>query len=635
MSTAVPDPSSEKKKKKVREPKKPLSFFEAVRAAWGPYTDLLPYVKPYRWRFFLGVLCGAGFGIMSGLFALVIKHVTEQVFGEGGKTPVASPFKSLFNGDEAAAATEVVSKVPMEAIIWTCALIPAVMLLRSTLAYLNSYCMIWVSLRVLHDLRNRLFGRLLSQSIDFFNQAQTGKLLTRVMNDARIAQGALTQVSSDLVTQPMTILTALAVLLWTDWQFTLVSFLLFPVCLVPITIVGRKVRRMGAAEEEGVGSMMTILHEAFMGIRVVKSLGREAYEMDDFREAGKKQFATAIRVRKAIEIIGPLIEAISAFGVGLALFYVWMRGVSAPTFLAMLTGLFMLYDPVKKLSKIHMQIQKALAATERIFHLMRLNATVADAPDAVKLKRAKGELELRNVTFSYRPNLPPAVRGINLKIEAGKTYALVGTSGSGKSTLLSLLLRFYDPQEGDIFIDGQNLREVSQLSLRQQMAIVSQDTFLFHTTIKENIRYGRLDATDAEVEEAARLAFAHDFICEQPNGYETTVGDKGCNLSGGQQQRIAIARALLRNAPILLLDEATSALDSESEQQIQIALERLSTGRTVIAIAHRLSTILEADQIVAMQNGCIMEVGTHAELFERQGHYRRLYDLQFNPQNHA
>ncbi len=615
-------------KPKEKSPKPKLSLFEAIGAAWGPYKELVPFVKPYKWRFIMGLLCGAGFGIVSGLLALVVKHVTEKVFGAGGAAAATPSITKMFHHAPETVAP-VVNTVPLDAILWTCALIPGVMIVRSTFGYLNAYCVGWVSLRILHDLRNKLFARLMDQSMDFYNRSQTGKLIARVVNDARIAQGALTQISSDIVTQPITIIAALSVLFYIDWQFALVSFFLFPVCLIPISVFGRRVRRIGANEEEGAGNLMTVLQEAFAGVRVVKSLGREAHEVRDFEIAGREQFQNAIRVRKAMEIVGPMIEAIAAVGIGLALFYVWYKGVSAPALISMLLGLFMLYDPVKKLSKVHLQIQKALSATERIFALMHLHPTVADAPGAKVLGRVTGAIELRDVTFAYRPNLPSAVEGIQLNIEPGKTYALVGASGSGKSTLLSLILRFYDPQSGAVTVDGHDIREVTQLSLRQNIAIVSQDTFLFHTTIMENIRYGRLDASDEEVREAAEQAFAHDFICEQPLGYQTIVGDKGCNLSGGQQQRLAIARALLRNAPILLLDEATSALDSESEQKIQIALERLSAGRTVIAIAHRLSTIVNADQIVAMQNGHIMEVGTHAELFENRGHYRRLYDLQF------
>ena len=616
-------------------PSKPVkrdNFRKFIRDTWGPYKQLLPYLRPYRTRFIGGILCGAGAGLVSGGLGLVIKHVSGQVFPKGTSHAVAQA------GSHAAAhATHAVQSAPavtFEAIALTCALIPAAMLARSVLAYINAYYMAWVSLKLLNDLRNDLFKSIVNQSLEFFNKAQTGQLIARVMNDSRIAQMALTTVSADLVTQPVTIVSAISALLYLDWRFTVISLVLFPVCLIPIVVFGRKVRREGRDEEAGAGNMMVVLQEAFAGIRVVKALGRESFELVEFEDAGKHQFRNAIRVRRAIEIVGPIIEAVSAIGVGMALVYVGVRGIPPGTFLGLVTALFMLYDPVKKLSKVHLQIQKALASTGRIFELKNLEPAVKDAADALKLARMQGEISLEKVSFGYRDDLPPAVREINLRIAPHKTYALVGTSGAGKSTILSLILRFYDPQSGIIRIDGHDLRSVSQQSLRQNIAIVTQDTFLFHTTILENIRYGRLDATDEEVYAAAEQAFAHDFICAQPEGYKTIVGDKGCMLSGGQQQRIAIARALLKNAPILLLDEATSALDSESEQKIQLALERLSAGRTVIAIAHRLSTILKADQIVVMEHGKIMEVGSHAELFDKSGHYRRLYDIQFNRHAH-
>ena len=620
---------------KSKKPEKPkLSFPELIRAMWGPYMELLPFLRPYRGRFILGLLCGVGAGLANASFALVVKHVSGVVFTEGGgpKTP---SFSSMIGfGAEEATKAVAHADIPIQAVIWTCALIPLAMILRGTFSFFNSYLVSWVSLRVLHDLRNALFGKLVEQSIQFYNKAQSGQLIARVINDSRMAQASLTQVSSDLVTQPITVIGSIAMLLYMDWKFTLVSLVLFPVCLIPISVFGKRVRRGGADEEAGTGALMTVLQEAFIGIRVVKALSREKDEVNDFINAGKDQFKIAIKVRKAIEIVGPSIEAIAAIGVGLALVYVWVSGITADKFLGLIVGLFMMYDPVKKLSRVHMMIQKALGSTQRIFKLMKQEPSVMDAPNAKDLGPVTGEIEFDNVGFSYIEGRP-AIEEVSLRIAPGKTYALVGTSGSGKSTVLSLLLRFYDPQHGTIRIDGQDIRSVTQASLRQNIAIVSQDTFLFHTTIMENIRYGRLDATDEEVQAAAEQAFAHDFICAQPQGYQTVIGDKGCNLSGGQQQRLSIARALLRNAPILLLDEATSALDSESEQKIQIALERLSEGRTVIVIAHRLSTVLEADRIVAMANGRIMEVGTHAELFEKNGHYRRLYDLQFSPKSES
>jgi len=600
-------------KKSKNQPKIPMR--ELLRRMWVPYKQLLPYLAKYKTRFILGLLCGVGAGVTNSMVPLTLKRVADHIFPDGAK----HIGKEMLGHGPA-----------VTSMIGICALIPIVMMARSILGYLNTYYVSWVSLKLLNDIRNDLFRKIIAQPLAFFNTRHSGMLIGHIMNDSRMAQMALSQVSADIVTQPVTVLTSIGVLLHLDWRFTVISLILFPVCLIPISIFGKKVRREGGSEEARAGMMMVILQEAFAGVRVVKALAREKHTIDNFEDSGDVQFSVAIKVRRNIEIVGPIIEAVSAVGVMMALVYVGVRGISAGTFLALVSALFLMYDPVKKLSKIHLTLQKALVSTERIFELMNIEPHIKDAPDAVELGRARGELVFEKVTFSYRDDLPPAIEEINLKIEPGKTYALVGQSGAGKSTILSLILRFYDPQCGSIRIDGHDLRAITQASLRKNIAIVTQDTFLFHTTIMENIRYGRLDATDEEVYAAAEQAFAHEFICAQPNGYETVVGDKGCMLSGGQQQRVAIARALLKNAPILLLDEATSALDSESEQKIQLALERLAAGRTVIAIAHRLSTILKADQIVSMVDGRVVEKGTHEELFEQSGNYRRLYDLQFN-----
>ena len=598
-------------KPKTAAPKRTLR--ESLRESLQPYKQLAPFLKPYRGQFLIGLGCGIAAGGINGCYALVLRHVMEFVT-HGAKTVNA------VTGE---------TKGPtIDGVLWICALIPAIVIARSIFGYLNAYWMAWVSLRLLVDIRTKLFRHILQQSLDFFAKTRAGQLLSRVNNDARMAQQALTTVSSDIVTQPFAIIAAIVSLCIIDWRFTLGSLVLFPVCLIPIIVFGRKVRQAGKDEENEAGAMMVIMQEAFAGIRVIKSLCREEDEMKDFEESSATQFRNTIKVRKAIEIVSPLIESVAAVGVGLALFYVWHYHVSAATFVGLLAGLFMLYDPVKKLSKVSGQMQRCFASTTRIFELLALEPSVRDLPEAKVLPKSCGEIYFEDVFFQY-PTGESVLKGIKLRIEAGKTYALVGASGAGKSTMLSLILRFYDPKYGRIYIDGENIRTVTTESLRAQMSIVTQETFLFHTTIAENIRYGRFDATDEEVREAARQAYAHDFIVKQPKGYETVIGDKGCMLSGGQQQRVSIARALLKNAPILLLDEATSALDSESETEVQRAIDTLAEGRTVIAIAHRLSTILNADQIVVMDRGEIKDTGTHAELYEKSAYYRRLYDLQF------
>jgi len=372
------------------------------------------------------------------------------------------------------------------------------------------------------------------------------------------------------------------------------------------------------------------MQETFAGIRVIKSFAREGFQEKEFKRSNQLQFSQMMRMIRSMEAVGPLVEIIAAIGVGMALLYVYAANLSVGRFFGLISGIFILYDPIKTLSRIHIVMQRSVAATTAIFSILDSQSTVQDAPNAVALSSSEGRIDFENVTFRYANRATDAISNLALHIEPGKTHALVGASGAGKSTILSLILRLYDPTSGAVKIDGQDLRSVSQKSLRQQMGLVTQETFLFHDTILNNIQFGRLDATPEEIYEAAKAAYAHDFIMAQPKDYQTVIGDKGCLLSGGQQQRLAIARAILKNAPILLLDEATSSLDSESEQEIQRALAKLAAGRTVIAIAHRLSTILSADQIIVMDSGRIKEIGTHAELLEKSGYYRRLYDHQFN-----
>jgi len=466
--------------------------------------------------------------------------------------------------------------------------------------------------------------------MDFFNRMRSGLLMSRITNETRVVQMALTAVSSDIFKQPVLIVGAISVLFLMDWKFTLITLVLFPTCLLPLRIYGRRARKALRGQFEGMGEMVVTMQETFAGIRVIKSFAREAHQEKEFKRSNQMQFSQMMRIIRSMEATGPLVETIAAVGIGLALLYVYAANLSAGRFFGLISGIFILYDPIKTLSKLQIVMQQSISATTAIFALLDTEPTVRDSPDATKLTSATGQIDFENVTFRYANTVTDAVSNLTLHIEPGKTYALVGASGAGKSTILSLILRLYDPTSGAVKIDGRDLRSVTQKSLREQMGLVTQETFLFHDTIFSNIQFGRLDATPEEVREAARAAYAHDFIVAQPKGYETVIGDKGCLLSGGQQQRLAIARAVLKNAPILLLDEATSSLDSESEQQIQKALAKLATGRTVIAIAHRLSTVLSADQIIVMDNGHIKEIGRHAELLEKSGYYRRLYDHQFN-----
>jgi ATP-binding cassette, subfamily B, bacterial MsbA len=600
--------------------KKKQSLWQTLRAASGPYRRLIGYVKPYKVRFIVGLLLGFAYGGVSSLLPLAISRVTSTIFHGAAPNPTAlrSNLGALNTGPK------------INSIVLICLAIPAIMTVRSLCSYGNTYCMQWVSNKVVTDIRGQLFNKMVRLSMDFFNKMRSGFLISRITNETRVVQMALTAVSSDIFKQPVLIVGAISVLFLMDWKFTLVTLILFPTCLLPLRIYGRRARKALRGQFEGMGEMVVTMQETFAGIRVIKSFAREAHQEKEFKRSNQLQFSQMMRIIRSMEATGPLVETIAAVGIGLALLYVYAANLSAGRFFGLITGIFILYDPIKTLSKLQIVMQQSIAATTAIFALLDTEPTVQDAANAAVVSSSQGRIDFENVTFRYANTVTDAVSNLTLRIQPGKTHALVGASGAGKSTILSLILRLYDPTSGAVKIDGHDLRSVTQKSLRERIGLVTQETFLFHDTISNNIRFGRLDATPDEVHEAARAAYAHDFIMAQPKGYETVIGDKGCLLSGGQQQRLAIARAVLKNAPILLLDEATSSLDSESEQQIQKALAKLAAGRTVIAIAHRLSTVLSADQIIVMDSGRIKEIGTHAELLEKSGYYRRLYDHQFN-----
>ena len=399
--------------------------------------------------------------------------------------------------------------------------------------------------------------------------------------------------------------------------------------------LGKRVKKSGKQEEQQAGAMLTAMHESLGGIRLVKAYARESYEVARFERANAAMSRNAIRWPRASEMVGPMVESVASLGIAAGLIYWWWKDWEAEKFLTVILALTQLYPPAKELSRVNLLLQKTAYAVNNVVRLLDRIPDILDAPGAKALPVIKGAVHFENITFTYstpdgQPLEKAAVRGINLDLAPGKFYALVGPSGAGKSTLFSLLLRFYDPDQGRVLMDGIDIRSVTQDSVRGNIGIVSQDTFLFHDTIRENIRYGRLDATEEEIIAAAKKAHAHEFILQIQNGYDAIVGDAGCNLSGGQKQRISIARAVLRNAPILLLDEATSALDTETERIIQNAIHELSEGRTVIAIAHRLSTIMEADQIIVMRDGQVDSRGTHAELLASSELYQKLNALQFS-----
>jgi subfamily B ATP-binding cassette protein MsbA len=592
-----------------------MAWFEQIRIL---YRRLAPLVKPYRVRLAGALVFGLLFGFSNPVFLFIIRKVWKSAIGE---TAVMLGWWQL---------------------VGLALLLPAVMLARGICDFLNNYLMNWVGLRALTDLRVKVFEHLQTLSLDFYSDSRSGDLISRVTNDVGLIQRALSTVIEDLVKQPFTLLGLLGYLLYSDWKLTLLALILFPVCVAPMLTFGRKTRAATRAAQQHQGSLVSVLHEAIAGLRVVKAFNAERREAEDFRRLSGKVFSQQMRVVRASGLLRPIIDVLAALGVALVFVYAYRRHMSGDQLVTMAVALIWLYEPVKKLSRVHLVIQEALSASDRIFNVLDRRPTVVEASEARALPPFRRAIRFENVSFSYPDTGSNGAKGvdvlrdIDLEIPAGSVVALVGSSGAGKTTLINLILRFYDPTAGAIKIDGADIRAVTFKSLRDQIGLVTQETFLFNDTVANNIAYGKPGAIMEEIVSAATHAHAHEFIGQMPQRYNTLVGDAGVKVSGGQRQRIAIARAILRNPPILLLDEATSALDTESERVVQAALDELMWGdrqrnrHTMLVIAHRLSTVQHADQIVVLDGGHMVERGTHAELLKRGGVYMRLHEMQFN-----
>ena len=569
---------------------------------WATFGRLFRYARPYLGRLLLGALCGILFaGSMTGLLV-----------------SLKSTFARLFNP---------------EAMTWGrtlfyISLLPLFAMIRGIGFFASTYFIEWVGNRVVMDLRVQVFDRLQCLSMSFFSQARTGEIISRTTNDTAMIERAVSTVLADLIREPFTLVAMIGFVVWLDVRLAAISLLLFPICIIPVALFGRRVRRFSKEGQQCLADMVSVLQENAGGARVVRAFGLEDPERARFNETARGVFSRLMRVVRARASVDPIIVFISMIGLGLVLFYARWARMGVEDLFAFAAALVAMYDPAKKISRIHMSVQQSSASADRIFELLDTPVTVRENPSAVELTGPVRDIALERVGFAYDGK--PVLRDIGLSVQAGQCVAIVGSSGSGKTTLIGLLPRFYDVTEGCILLNGRDLRDYTLASLRRQIGLVSQDTFLFNETVSRNIAFGRLDATPAEIEEAARRAHAHDFIRQLPEGYQTVVGERGVRLSGGQCQRLAIARAILRNPPILILDEATSALDTESERLVQAAIDEVMAGRTVFVVAHRLSTIMHADRILVLDHGTIVEEGTHQALLEQGGLYKRLYDLQFD-----
>ena len=567
------------------------------------YRRLLSYLRPYLWpRFVLAVACMLSRSAVETSVPFLARFTFDQVFHQ--QHPEALPLVVL--------------------------LVLGAAFLRGGLDFVGGYLNDWVGQRVVTDLRNELTAHIQRLDLAFFNRRRAGQIVSRVISDVGIVRGAVTDAVTSIFQEFPTLLGLTVTAFYLDWVLALLAICLFPAAALPIRYLSLQLRQTTRRMQDGIGRLNALLHENVQGNRVVKAFGQEGYEQRRFDEHNERLLR--IYMRTSVLRALPITEMLAGIAVAGIIWYGGSSVISGArtqgSFMAFIIALFLLYEPFKKLVRTNNTIQQGLAGAERVFELLDTAPQVVDRPGAVALRGVRAAIEFHAVSFAYDPG-EPVLRDINLRIPVGQVVALVGMSGGGKSTLADLIPRFYDVTAGRITIDGTDIRDLTLASLRTHIAVVTQFTFLFNDSVRNNIAYGDSNRSMDEIVAAARAANAHDFIVEMSRGYETGIGDLGVRLSGGQRQRLAIARALLKNAPILILDEATSALDTESEGLVQEALERLMANRTTLVVAHRLSTIRRADRIVVLVRGAIVESGTHDELLTRGAEYRKLYELQF------
>ncbi len=589
------------------------------------YRRLLAYLKPYRARLVVAGICTLLYTLAHSLVSVTVFIILNGLQNRNYVTLPQLPRFELLERLHLSALSGMNIRFSINYVPFIFVL---VFLLRGIFEYISRYQMSAVGLRAVRKIRDDLYAHLVHLSMRFYSKGRTGELMSRTMNDVNVIQAGVTDVFVDLIKQPLVILFQIPLVFFWGGPLAMISLMIFPFVLVPIVFLGRQLRKTEKKVQEQLANINAEMQETFTGMNVVKAFNMEQYEIRRFEGIHKNVFGFLKRSLKLTVVQRPLIEVLGAFWTAVAVWY-GMKVLPLDRFASFVTTLFLFYEPLKKISRANGSLQQAIASGVRIFELIDEPLEDQTKPGAQKLSRDIQSVQFDHVSLEYEPG-KPALDNVDFSVRAGEVIALVGTSGAGKTSLVNLLLRFYEATKGTVLINGQDIRLYDLHSVRDRIGIVTQETFLFNATVLENIAYGRLDATLEEVKKAAEAAFADDFIKVLPQGYGTVIGERGVTLSGGQRQRLAIARAILKNPPILVLDEATSQLDTESERQVQTALERLMSGRTVFAIAHRLSTIQNADRILVLEGGRLVQSGTNETLLKERGIYKRLYDLQFN-----